>query len=153
MKIIGNYLGKVGLNLDFYWAYLLGFVMFVMCALFLLLLDARFKFIKWDQMIIPSLLQHIVIVMSGVHLICFFVGLSVDYRLIFYITSAPYMILFLKSNVRSKFIIVFLISVWLVYPVGVLQTIGDFALEIVTAFQLIFILKVFTYNFTQLCKR
>jgi hypothetical protein len=141
MKIIGNYLGKIGLQLNTFSAYLVGFLLLLMSVLFLIALDLRYKLVKWQEMIVPSLIHNFVIFMSGVHLVCYILGLSVDYRLVFYITSAPYLMMILTQRARSVFIIIFLISVWFVYPVGIFQTIGDLALQIITAFQLIFILR------------
>jgi hypothetical protein len=147
MKIIGNYLGKIGLHLEMHWAYLLGLILFLMCTKLLLKLDTRYKFIDWDNSVIPSLWHFPMLFLSLVHLICFVIGLSADYRLIFYITSAPYLLIFISGKAQTIFSIVFLISVWFVYQVGYYQTLGDLTLEIFTALQFAYILKFFNYNF------
>lgn len=147
MKIIGNYLGKIGLQLELYWAYLLGLFLFLLCTKLLLKLDGRYKLIHWNNSTIPALWHYPMFFLSSVHLFCFVIGLNADYRLIFYISSAPYLLIFLSSKARTIFSIVFLISVWFVYPVGYYQTLGDLALEIFTALQFIIVLKFFGYNF------
>jgi hypothetical protein len=70
------------------------------------------------------------------------VGLSVDYRLIFYLVSAPLLISVLESRLRFFVSLCYLIGAYFCYPFGVFQTIGDFALEIMAAFQLILLLFI-----------
>ena len=72
-------------------------------------------------------------------------GLSVDYRLIFFLVSAPILIGLLTSRMRYFLAGFFLISAWLSYPAGILQTIGDLALEIVSAAQILFMIIYLIY--------
>jgi hypothetical protein len=137
MKIIGNYLGKIGINLENIHAYLVGVILFVIaitCVLYVL--------IKFNKSIIANRIwnnqeKNFFIYMSATFLICFIVGLSVDYRLIFYLVSAPLLISVLESRLRLFVSLCYLIGAYFCYPFGVFQTVGDFALEIMAAFQLI----------------
>jgi hypothetical protein len=137
MKIIGNYLGKIGINLENIHAYLVGIILFIItitCVIYVL--------IKFNRLIIANRIwnnqeKNFFIYMSATFLICFIVGLSVDYRLIFYLVSAPLLISVLESRLRLFVSLCYLIGAYFCYPFGVFQTVGDFALEIMAAFQLI----------------
>ena len=43
MKIIGNYLGKIGLNLNIFSAYILGAFLFLCCVLFVICILYKFE--------------------------------------------------------------------------------------------------------------
>ncbi len=137
MKIIGNYLGKVGISLNNYYSYFIGSFLFLICiAFFFYTLQKREPTVLQMQLF-PEPIKTIFIFMSSTFLLCFVVGLNVDYRLIFYIASAPYLMIVLRSNLRYIVFGLFIIGCWLCYPFGVLQTIGDLTLELVAALQLI----------------
>lgn len=140
MKIIGNYLGKIGLGLNIFNAYLLGALLFTFCALLIYYLLSQYETTVLDNNLIPSKVKSLYLFMSSTHLICFIVGLSVDYRLIFFLVSAPILISLLTSRMRYFLTGFFLISAWFSYPVGIFQTIGDLALEIVSAAQVLSII-------------
>ena len=75
--------------------------------------------------------------MSSTFLLCFVVGLSVDYRLIFYLVSAPFLITLFNPTLRFIVSGLFLIGAWFCYPSGIFQTVGDLALEFVAALGII----------------
>ena len=136
MKIIGNYLGKIGISLNNYISYILGSFLFLICVVFVLHALRKREPVVLQMQLFPEPIKTIFIFMSSTFLLCFVVGLNVDYRLIFYITSAPYLMIFLRSNLRYIVFGIFIIGCWLCYPFGIFQTIGDFALELVAALQL-----------------
>jgi len=140
MKIIGNYLGKVGFELDILSAYLLGAIILSVCVMLMYYLLSKYEPIVLNNNLIPTKLQSIYLFMSSAHLICFIVGLSVDYRLIFFIVSAPLLIGMFTSRIRYFLAGSFLISTWFSYPAGFFQTIGDLALEIVSSVQILSII-------------
>ena len=145
MKIIGNYLGKVGFELDIISAYLLGAILLTICVCLIFYLLSRYETTVLNNNLIPAKVRSLYLFMSSAHLICFIAGLSVDYRLIFFLVSAPILIGLLKSRMRYFLAGFFLISAWLSYPAGILQTIGDLALEIVSAAQILFMIIYLIY--------
>jgi hypothetical protein len=68
------------------------------------------------------------------HAICFFSGMSYDYRLIFLAVSGIYFLSLRTSSagVDSLVKALLVISVWLTYPSGGLQPIGDLAICVIT---------------------
>lgn len=140
MKIIGNYLGKVGFELDILSAYLLGAITLSVCVMLMYYLLSKYETMVLNNNLIPIKLQSIYLFMSSAHLICFIVGLSVDYRLIFFIVGAPLLIGMFTSRIRYFLAGSFLISTWLSYPAGFFQTIGDLTLEIVSSVQILSII-------------
>jgi hypothetical protein len=75
------------------------------------------------------------IVFFGVHLTCFILGMSFDYRLIFLITSALFFIEQTNDAIQPNMKIIYiltLLSAWLVYESWVLQIAGDLATELLT---------------------
>ena len=68
------------------------------------------------------------------HAICFFSGMSYDYRLIFLAVSGIYFLSLKTSStgVDSLVKVLLVISMWLTYPSGGLQPIGDLAICIIT---------------------
>jgi len=137
MKIIGNYLGKVDIKLNIFGAYFLGVFLFLGCILLFIFLLQKFEPILLQKQLLLEPVKSIYIFMSSTFLICFVVGLSVDYRLIFYLVSAPFLITLLKTGLRLIFSGFFLIGAWFCYPSGIFQTVGDLALELVAAFGII----------------
>lgn len=137
MKIIGNYLGKIGINLNNYISYILGSFLFLICVVFFLHTLRKREPVVLQMQLFSEPINTIFIFMSSTFLLCFVVGLNVDYRLIFYIASAPYLMIVLRNNLRYIVFGIFLIGCWLCYPFGIFQTIGDLALELVAALQLI----------------
>jgi hypothetical protein len=145
MKIIGNYLGKIGFELDILRAYLLGALLLTICVWLIYYLLSRYETTVLNHNLIPAKVRSLYLFMSSAHLICFIAGLSVDYRLIFLLVSAPILIGLLTSRMRYFLAGFFLISAWLSYPAGILQTIGDLALEIVSAAQILFMIIYLIY--------
>jgi hypothetical protein len=68
------------------------------------------------------------------HAICFFSGMSYDYRLIFLAVSGIYFLSLKTSSagVDSLVKVLLVISMWLTYPSGGLQPIGDLAICVIT---------------------
>lgn len=141
MKIIGNYLGKIGVNLNIFSAYFLGAFLFLCCVLFMIYFLYKFEPLLLQRLPFLGPIKTLYIFMSSTFLLCFVAGLSVDYRLIFYIVSAPFLITLLKSRLRFFVSIWFLIGAWLCYPSGIFQTVGDLTLELVAALQIIILLS------------
>ena len=137
MKIIGNYLGKIGISLNNYNSYFLGSFLFLICVVFFVYTLRKREPVVLQMQLFSEPIKTIFIFMSSTFLLCFVVGLSVDYRLIFYIASAPYLMIVLRNNLRYIVFGIFIIGCWLCYPFGIFQTIGDLALELVAALQLI----------------
>jgi hypothetical protein len=137
MKIIGNYLGKVDIKLNIFGAYFLGVSLFLGCILLFIFLLQKFEPILLQKQLLLEPVKSIYIFMSSTFLICFVVGLSVDYRLIFYLVSAPFLITLLKTSLRLIFSGFFLIGAWFCWPSGIFQTVGDLALELVAAIGII----------------
>jgi hypothetical protein len=67
-------------------------------------------------------------------------GLSVDYKLIFLMATAPFLMIHSRHKFRFLVSLLFLVSVWFTYPTGFFQTIGDFTLQIYMAIQMVFVL-------------
>ena len=71
----------------------------------------------------------------GTHLVCYFLGMNYEYRLVFFVVAS---IIFLQSFVSTKdslhkvVLIITVLSVWLTYPSSGLTPIGDLAIEIAT---------------------
>ncbi len=68
------------------------------------------------------------------HAVCFFSGMSYDYRLIFLAVSGIYFLSLKTSSagVDSLVKVLLVISMWLTYPSGGLQPIGDLAICVIT---------------------
>ena len=140
MKIIGNYLGKIDINLNIFSAYLLGAFLFLCCVLFVICILYKFEPLLLQRLPFLGPIKTLYIFMSSTFLLCFVAGLSVDYRLIFYLVSAPFLITLLKSRLRFFVSGWFLIGAWLCWPSGIFQTVGDLTLELVAALQIIILL-------------
>ena len=141
MKIIGNYLGKIGVNLNIFSAYFLGAFLFLCCVLFVIYILYKFEPLLLQRLSFLEPIKTLYIFMSSTFLLCFVAGLSVDYRLIFYLVSAPFLITLLKSRLRFFVSGWFIIGAWLCYPSGIFQTVGDLTLELVAALQIIILLS------------
>jgi hypothetical protein len=126
-------------------AYLLGAILLTICVWLIYYLLSRYETTVLNTNLIPAKVRSLYLFMSSAHLICFIAGLSVDYRLIFFLVSAPILIELLTNRMRYFLAGFFLISAWLSYPAGILQTIGDLALEIVSATQIIFMIIYLIY--------
>ena len=63
--------------------------------------------------------------------------LTLCYRLIFYLVSAPFLITLFKPTLRFIVSGLFLIGAWFCYPSEIFQTVGDLALEFVAALGII----------------
>ncbi len=137
MKIIGNYLGKVGISLNNYYSYFLGSFLFLICIVLFVYTLRKSEPVILQMKLFSEPIKTIFIFMSSTFLLCFVVGLNVDYRLIFYIASAPYLMIVLRNNLRYIVFVLFTIGCWLCYPFGIFQTVGDLTLELVAALQLI----------------
>ncbi len=137
MKIIGNYLGKVGLKLNIVSAYFLGGFLFFICILLFLFFLRKFEPLLLHRQSFFEPIKSLYIFMSSTFLLCFVVGLSVDYRLIFYLVSAPFLITLFNPTLRFIVSGLFLIGAWFCYPSGIFQTVGDLALEFVAALGII----------------
>jgi hypothetical protein len=137
MKIIGNYLGKLGIHLNIYNSYFLATFLFLSCILFVFLAIRKKEFFVFKTQLFSEPSRTIFIYMSSTFLLCFVVGLNVDYRLIFYVVSAPFLISILKTKLKYIAFATFIVGCWLSYPSGIFQTIGDLALEIMASLILI----------------
>ena len=137
MKIIGNYLGKIGISINTYSSYLLGAFLLLVCIIFLFYTLRKYEPAILQLQLFLDPIKTIFIFMSSTFLLCFVAGLNVDYRLVFCIASTPYLMMVLRSSLRYTVFVLFIIGCWLCYPFGIFQTIGDLALELVTALQLI----------------
>jgi len=140
MKIIGNYLGKVGIKLNTISAYVLGAILLFTCILLIILLLSKIEPVLLRHELFPAQIKTFYIFMSSTFLLCFVFGLSVDYRLIFYLVSAPFLITLLKTRLRFLVSGCFLAGAWLCYPSEIFQTVGDLALEMIAAFQIVLII-------------
>lgn len=133
MKIIGNYLGKLDISLSILVQYLIATLLFVS------LIGAIFSSVIFKKVKLVEFPHNFVLNFNGnlfnfiVFISCFIVGLSVDYRLIFYIAATGFFLQFIDSKAKVCFSVLFFLSVWLTYPTGILQTLGDFCLEIIAA--------------------
>jgi hypothetical protein len=140
MKIIGNYLGKVGIKLNIISAYFLGVILFLACVILVIFLLFKLERSLLHKELFSKQINTLFIFMSSTFLLCFIVGLSVDYKLIFYLVSAPFLIILIKTRLKLIVSAFFLVGAWLCYPSGIFQTLGDLALEFVAAFQIIILL-------------
>jgi hypothetical protein len=85
------------------------------------------------------------VVFFGVHLTCFLLGMSFDYRLVFLLASALFFMEQVSENSKPNvkiFRILTLLSAWLVYQSWVLQVIGDLATELLTSILLFPFIKI-----------
>jgi len=142
MKIIGNYLGKIGIKLNIVSAYVLGAFLLLAFILIVILLLSKLEPLLLRNELFPAQIKTFYTFMSSTFLLCFVVGLSVDYRLIFYLVSAPFSIILLKTRLRFFASGCFLIGAWLCYPSEIFQTVGDLALEMIAAFQIVLIVFI-----------
>jgi len=145
MRIIGNYMNKIGINLSTSHSNIWGLLLLILCliiTLFFLKTNYQDNFIIF---VISSKNQILFQFLSIVHLSCFFAGLSVDYRLVFYITSIPILISIINRKLTGLIFSVFLLSIYLTYPSGTLQPLGDLALGIMTTLQLVVTLMLFPF--------
>lgn len=140
MKIISNYLGKIDIKLNIFSAYFLGTFLFICCIVSVIYILNKLEPSLLERLPFIEPVKIIYIFMSSTFLLCFVSGLSVDYRLIFYLVSAPFLVTLLKSRLRFFVSGWFLVGAWLCYPSGIFQTIGDLALELVAALQIIILL-------------
>jgi len=146
MKIIGNYLGKIGIKLNIVSAYVLGAFLLLAFILIVFLLLSKLEPLLSRNDLFPAQIKIFYTFMSSTFLLCFVVGLSVDYRLIFYLVSAPFLIILLKTWLRFFVSGCFLIGAWLCYPSEIFQTVGDLALEMIAAFQIVLIVFYIVYR-------
>ena len=137
MRIIGNYLGKINIKLTMPIANILGLFLLIICVILIFIFLLKFEPELFQKQLFTPVVEVFYLLMSGAFLACFIAGLSVDYRLIFYVVSAPFTIILLKRWHKLFASSLFLISVWFSYPSGIFQTIGDLALEIMVALQII----------------
>lgn len=132
MRIIGNYLGKLGIDISTFKSNLLGGFLTCICAVLLII------FINTNNIKIYSFVPNETLnkclfqFVSVVHSSCFIAGLSVDYRLIFFIIGLPFTIQANQTWLKSILIGAYGISLFLSYPAGNLQTIGDLSLGIMS---------------------
>lgn len=137
MKIIANYLGKLGLKLSNFEAYLLGSILFIATITLVFFIISKNEPKLFGNVFVPESLKSFFRFMSSIFLIAFSIGLSVDYRLIFYLVSAPILITLLESRIIYLYSVSFIIGAWFCYPVGFFQTFGDLNLEFIASFQLL----------------
>lgn len=140
MKIIGNYLGKLGVKLGTIEVYFLGAILFLVVIAFVMIIISRKEPQLLHNKLFSEKMEYIFIFMSSVFLISFSVGLSVDYRLVFYLASAPILVTLFKSRISYLFSGSFLVGAWLCYPAGLFQTFGDLNLELIAGFQIVVLL-------------
>ena len=81
------------------------------------------------------------------HAACFFGGMSYDYRLIFLAISSLYLLnmKISNSNLENTIKLLLVVTMWLSFPSGGLQPIGDLATGVLTVILLIEFIKI---NFT-----
>jgi len=81
--------------------------------------------------------------LSGVtFLLCFFVGMNFDYRLVFLVIVAGYAKLEKGATIQNVISGLVIMALWLSYPSGGLQPIGDAALEIIASLLLLEVLAI-----------
>jgi len=141
LKIIGNYLGKLGLEIDLPAQYLLSSFLFFLSIVFAYLMVLKFPFVQLNNSNLSQLK-----ILYGFNFVVFIsmylTGLSVDYKLIFAMATAPFLMIHSQYKFRFLVSLLFLVSVWFTYPTGFFQTIGDFTLQIYMAIQIVFVLHI-----------
>ena len=145
MRIIGNYLGKIGLNVSTTTANIIGASVFLLCLILILVLILITRY-NFRANYILGLQRTSFLFLSSVHISCFVAGLSVDYRLIFYLTSAPLIITYCENKLKIPIAGLYLLSTWLTYASGNFQPIGDFALGIMTSLIFIYFLVILGFR-------
>ncbi len=142
-SIWAKYLVKFDLNLGDVEATLLGLIVTVAILIFL------FKFLKVQIPEISKLehftqIDYFALFSSITFLGCYFAGLNYDYRLIFLIPSL-WFVAEMSSNFRCKSILgLFLLSFLFSYNVKYFQPIGDLAINVLVAFELLVLMRFFS---------
>lgn len=141
LKIIGNYIGKLGIEVNLETQYLISIFLFVVSLVIVYFLVLRSPF--------TNFVSANLLVLRFMHLFCFIVlvsiyliGLSVDYKLIFVMATVPFLIIHSRRKLQYLISLLFLMSVWFTYLTGIFQTVGDFALQLYIAIQLVFVLQI-----------
>ena len=140
LKIIGNYLGKLGIEINLEVQYFLSGFLFVICIIIAYLVVLRVPFVHFVSANL-SMLKFLHLFSFVVFISIYLIGLSVDYKLIFVMATAPFLIIHSHRKLQYLVSLLFLVSVWFTYLTGFFQTIGDFALQIYMAIQVIFVLQ------------
>lgn len=141
-SIWSKYLVRLDLNLGIVEATLLGISLTALLMVFL------FKFVKPEIPVLSkpehfSQMDYFAIFSSITFLGCYFAGLNYDYRLIFLIPSL-WFIVGMAPSFRNKSIVgLFLLSFLFSYNVNYFQPIGDLAINIIVAFELLLFLRFF----------
>ncbi len=145
LKIIGNYLGKLGIEIYLPAQYLLSGFFFFASIVITYLIVLRFPFVHLNN---PNLSKLKILYLFNfvVFISMYLTGLSVDYKLIFAMTTAPFLIIHSQRKFRFLVLLLFLFSVWFTYLTGFFQTIGDFTLQIYMAIQIVFILQATNFQ-------
>jgi hypothetical protein len=126
---------------------IIGFIVFLIIATVLIYLSKRLH-VSISPAAVGSFQSRMMFyLLFGTHLSCYFLGMSFDYRLVFFAISG---IIYLRSFVEKEellpkiVLIGLVIALWLTYPSSGLEPIGDLALECVTF--------IFGVRFLQLLK-
>ena len=118
-----------------YYKYL-GAILFIACALVLFIwLKNKNIDLKWHE--VPSFVSNTYLYTTLVSIVCYLSGSSVDYRLIFLLLSAlTFSQLITSSEKHFQFVIPTMLGIlWLSFPSGDLEIIGDFLITAYLAFQ------------------
>lgn len=105
----------------------------------------RFNLSKSYSPLVASEKEFYFVVFFGVHLTCFLLGMSFDYRLIFLIAATLFFIEKENEGIQLNIKVIrilTLLSAWLVYESWVLQIVGDLATELLTATLLFSFLEI-----------
>ena len=141
-SIWSKYLVKLDLNLGIVEATLLGLSLTALLMIFL------FKFVKLEIPVLSkpehfNQMDYFAIFSSLTFLGCYFAGLNYDYRLIFLVPSL-WFIVGMPPSFRNKAVFaLFLLSFLFSYNVKYFQPIGDLAINILVAFELLLFLQFF----------
>ena len=112
-----------------------GGLIFVIIFAFTIIVLNRLQILNFPESIGDNKIRVYFYLFFGTHLSCYFLGMSYDYRLVFFaIASINYLYSFVsKGELLHKVVLVMTtLSLWLTYPSSGLQPIGDLAIEIVT---------------------
>jgi hypothetical protein len=113
--------------------------------IFICLAIRQFYSIKLRMSGYSSQMEFYFLVFFSVHLTCFLLGMSFDYRLVFLLASALFFLDLMNPDgiQRTRVIqVLTLCSVWFVYESWVFQVVGDLTTEILTAILLFPFLRI-----------
>ncbi len=145
--VAGLYLGYLGVNLPYVWSIIFGVFLLLLAITSIYYFSrstALFTDLRVEMLFPNSYLREIYLFNLVVHITCYVLGMSFDYRLVFLVTSC---VLLIFSDYVSKFhkqclASAVLIILWTSANILFLQLLGDIVIGILTAF---FVVQVFQY--------